>query len=424
MIIKANYNIPMSKKLFYTKKICRLCKSHSLEEVLNLGKTPVGDDYQKIFNKKNPTFDLILNKCKECGFTQLSNVIDADFVYGEYLYVTKTSSGLPDHFKKLVDLLINKKIIFKNCKVLEVGSNDGTLLKYLNQKKCNVLGVDPAKEVVKHIDKKLKTINNNFSYKLSKKISSQYGKFDLVIANNVIANIDNLDDIFKSIRNLLKENSYFVMETFSLFGIIKNNLIDNIYHEHISYFTILALEKFANKYDLKLFSANHLQVKGGSIRFIFKKTKNKIHKKNITLKSIDKENKLNLFSKKIFQNIENKNLLLKNKLSHFIKKEKLLNKSFSGYGASVGSTTLMCYYSFQNEIDYLYDDESKRHNLYSPEAGIKVLSPKLIYKNMPDYIIILAWRYSDIIIKKNQKYLKNGGKFIIPLPKFKVIKSV
>ena len=101
-----------------------------------------------------------------------------------------------------------------------------------------------------------------------------------------------------------------------------------------------------------------------------------------------------------------------------------MNKSFSGYGASVGSTTLMCYYSFQNEIDYLYDDESKRHNLYSPEAGIKVLSPKLIYKNMPDYIIILAWRYSDIIIKKNQKYLKNGGKFIIPLPKFKVIKSV
>ena len=399
---------------------CRLCKSEKLNTIYNLNSQPIGDDYIKNKKKVQKLYPLKLNICKSCKFVQLSHVINPDIVYGKYLYVTQTSSGLPEHFKNLVSKLFSKKILSRNSSVIEIGSNDGTLLNFIKSYGCNVIGIDPAKELAKKT--KFKTICGKFSYSLSQKIRKKYKAQDVIIANNVIANIDNLKDVFKGINYLLKPNGYFVMETFSLKGIIEKNLIDNIYHEHLSYFTIKSLIKFAKKFGLYIYSAEHLSVKGGSIRFIFSKKEQKNNQRAIK-RNIIIEKKLGLSSSKTFKNLKMKNNFIKNKIHKFKNNEKKKIKSFVGYGASIGTTTLMYEYELGNKIRYLFDDEPRRHNLYSPGFKIKVLNPKKI-KNMKEfYVIIFAWRYSKIIIKRSKKYLKKGDTFITPLPNFKVLKK-
>ena len=243
----------------YKKKFCRLCKSKNLKKIYSFKKNPIGDDYTKLPTKPK-LFNLDLNRCLKCKFVQLSNVIDPKKVYGEYLYVTKTSLGLQSHFYKLGKKLTRKKIINKKSKILEIGSNDGTLLKFFHNKSSLVVGVDPAAHLFKN--NKIKNIKGLFTYKLSQKIFKEYGNFDVVIANNVIANIDDLDNVFKGIDKILTRDGHLVIETFALYGILKNNLIDNIYHEHLSYFSIQTFQKFAKNYDLHLKTVEFLKIKG------------------------------------------------------------------------------------------------------------------------------------------------------------------
>jgi 2-polyprenyl-3-methyl-5-hydroxy-6-metoxy-1,4-benzoquinol methylase len=410
----------MQKSDVFHKKKCRLCDSKKLNTVYNLNSQPIGDDYVKNKNKKQKLYPLNLNLCSECKFVQLSHVLNPEIVYGKYLYVTQTSSGLPEHFKDLVNHLFKKKIIKKDSQVLEIGSNDGTLLNFIESYGCKVLGVDPAKDLAKR--NKFQTIVGKFDNKLSMKINNKHGSQDLIIANNVIANIDDLKSVFKGISSLLKPNGHFVMETFSLKGVIEKNLLDNIYHEHLSYFTINSLIKFAKKFGLNIYSADHIKVKGGSIRFIFSKEKKKINKK-LLLKNISIEKKLGLGLPSSFTKLKKKNNFLKKKILSFIELKRKKNEKFVGYGASIGTTTLIYEFGLGNMIDNLFDDEKRRHNLYSPGYKIKVLSPKKI-KNMKNFfIIIFAWRYANIILKRSKKYIKRNDIFILPLPKFKVLRK-
>jgi SAM-dependent methyltransferase len=400
------------------RKTCRLCNSNQLKIVYELNNQPIGDDYTSIKKKKQKLYPLKLNLCKRCKFVQLSHVINPDIVYGKYLYVTQTSSGLPLHFKNLVEDLLKKKIIEKNSKVLEIGCNDGTLLKLIKSHGCKVLGVDPAKDLLKK--NKFDSVIGKFDYKLANKINKIYKHQDLIIANNVIANIDNLQDVFKGISFLLKPSGFFVMETFSLKGVVEKNLLDNIYHEHISYFTIKSLIKFANKFGLKIYSAEHLSVKGGSIRFIFSKEK-KVKNFKLIERNILIEKKLKLGSVKTYKKLKEKNNIIKKKIHSIILSQK--KKTFMGYGASIGTTTLLYEFELGKYIKYLFDDEKKRHNLYSPGHKIKVLHPKEIKKLQDIFLIIFAWRYTKIILKKSRVYFKKNDKLLLPLPKVKFIKA-
>jgi 2-polyprenyl-3-methyl-5-hydroxy-6-metoxy-1,4-benzoquinol methylase len=401
----------------YNKKNCRLCHSTKLKTVYRLKRNPIGDNYTKNITKAK-LYDLKLNICESCKFIQLSNVINPNKVYGDYLYVTKTSSGLSEHFYELGKLLIKKKIISKQSKILEIGCNDGTLLKFFENKCAYLLGIDPAAHLFK--DNTVKTIKGLFNYNLSKRIKMNHGKFDVIIANNVIANIDNLEDVFLGINNIISEEGFLIIETFALYGIIKNNLIDNIYHEHLSYFSIETLKKFSQKFNLNLIKVNFLSVKGGSLRFIFKKEKIFTSKKIINL--IYKE-------KNILANIENKFKMIqlnnnynKIKIKNFIKKIKKKRKKIAGFGASVGTTTLVYDFMLTKSISYIFDNEKRRFDLYLPGTSIQVLDPGHIKDLNLDYIIIFAWRYAKLIIKKNKKMFNNKIKFVLPLPKFKIIK--
>ena len=406
-------------KNVFSKNFCRLCKSKNLGNIYKLAPTPIGDDYLKRINTKVCFYELKLNNCKNCNFVQLSNVIDPKKVYGEYIYVTKTSVGLPQHFKFLLEILIKKYKLNNNSKVLEIGCNDGTLLRQINKKAKFAIGVDPANTIK---PKNLKIYKSMFNDNISNKLKNTYGQFDFIIANNVIANIDNLDNVFKNIKLILKNNGIFVMETFSLYGLLKNNLIDNIYHEHISYFSLKSINNYLRKINLKIIFAEHLSVKGGSLRLFISKIDSENKEKNFGLIQ-NKEEKLfkNIVEKfKRIKNINKKNQI---KINNFLKKEIRKKKIIVGYGASVGTTTLMYYYKLKKYINSFCDDEKKRHYLYSPGTKLQILPSSQLNDIKPNYIIIFAWRYADQILKKNRRLFQKGIQFILPLPKFKIIKK-
>ncbi len=406
-------------KNVFNKNFCRLCKSKNLDIIYKLAPTPIGDDYLKSSKTKVNFYDLNLKNCKSCNFVQLSNVIDPKKVYGDYIYVTKTSVGLPKHFQFLLELLIKKYKLNNNSKVLEIGCNDGTLLRLINKKAKFAIGVDPATTLK---PKNLKIYKSMFNDNISHKLKNIYGEFDFIIANNVIANIDNLDNVFKNIKLILKKNGIFVMETFSLYGLLRNNLIDNIYHEHISYFSIKSFNDYLRKMQLKIIFAEHLNVKGGSLRLFISKIDSENRQKSFALIQ-KKEEKLFKNIVKKFKRIKDINKNNQIKINNFLKKETKKKKLIIGYGASVGTTTLMYYYKLKNYIDSFCDDEKKRHYLYSPGTKLQILPPSQLSEIKPNYIIIFAWRYADQILKKNRKLFKKGIKFILPLPKFKIIKK-
>ncbi len=401
----------------YQKKNCRLCKNKKLKKIYSFKKNPIGDDYKKKYTKSK-LYDLNLVRCTKCKFVQLSNVIDPKKVYGEYLYVTNTSVGLQTHFYNLGKKLITEKIINDKSKILEIGSNDGTLLKYFFNKSKLIVGVDPAAHLFKN--KKIKNIKGLFNLNLSKKINNKFGKFNLIIANNVIANIDNLNEVFLGIKKLISTDGHLVIETFSLNGILQNNLIDNIYHEHLSYFSIETFKRFARKYGLYLKDAQFLKVKGGSLRLIFQNKKISENKKLKKLIKIENEILKNIDFK--FKKLQRLNLDNKNQINNIIEKCKKKNLKIYGFGASVGTTTLVYDFEIENKIKYIFDNEKRRFNLFMPGTKIKVLNPKKLNKIDVDYIIIFAWRYAKQIISRNKKLFSKKTKFIVPLPKYKILK--
>ena len=397
----------------YKKKNCRLCKSNNIEEIYVFKKTPIGDDYRHKKIKHN-YFDLKINFCQKCHFVQLSNVINPDRVYGEYLYITETSVGLISHFEGLVNDLFKKKILKSTSQVLEIGSNDGSLQKILRRKCYFAVGVDPAIHLTK--DKDLITMKGLYDNKFSKKVEGKFNKFDVIIANNVIANIDNLDTVFRGIHYNLVDNGFFVMETFSLSKLLNKNLIDNIYHEHISYFTFKTISSFSKQFNLYLVDGSFETVKGGSLRLIFKKQKKFFLNKKIKKLIINEEKNINI--KKNFKALRTLNNENKIKIKNYLDKKNL--KKIIGFGASVGTTTLIYDFELTDKISYIFDNEKKRHNMLLPGTDIRVKIPQKIGKNK--VVLVFAWRYFQNILKKNKKIFPKGTTFIIPLPKFKIIK--
>ncbi len=281
-----------------------------------------------------------------------------------------------------------------------------------------VVGVDPAAHLFKN--KKIKNIKGLFNFKLSKKMLKKFGSFDVVIANNVIANIDNLDDVFKGIKQVISDNGYLIIETFCLHGILKNNLVDNVYHEHLSYFSLNTFKEFSKKYNLYLKEAEFLKVKGGSLRLIFQKKFNKESKK--LKKLIKQENSILKNMNLKFKKLQKLNIDNKNKIIKIIKKCSDKGLKIFGFGASVGTTTLVYDFGINNKIKYIFDNERRRFDLFMPGTQIKVLNPNNLKKLNADYIIIFAWRYAQQIISRNKKLFSKKTKFIVPLPKYKILK--
>jgi len=415
----------MEKKMhdvFYRRKNCRGCASCDLELVFSLRPSPIGNAYvtsEKI-NLVQPSYPIDLYMCQNCGLAQLMDVIDSDILYRDY--DAGGSSGLSIHFQDYADSVIKRCQLKPDSMVVDIGSNDGMLLGYFQKKGMNVLGVEPFKQLAAQANAAgITSINKFFTPNLAKQLVSKYGHSKLIIANNELANIDDLTSWINAIIELLADDGVFVFESIYLADLLQNMVFDFIYHEHLSAFSVRPIQALFQRFNLELFAVERVATKGGSLRYFVQRSGGPFIKDGTVLKMLAFEENIGLYNKKIFLNFNNSINNLKNETKKFLAKVKHEGKTVAGFGASVTGTTLIYHFEIGEYLDYLVDDNTSKHNRFSPGLHLPVFPSSVLSERQPDYVIILAWRFAEIIISKNQEYLDGGGKFLIPVPTFRVV---
>ena len=402
-------------------KKCRIC-NHRIKRIVHLGKIAlVGNFFKK--KKTQRKYNISLNYCLQCKHVQISERLSPDLLFKKYLWETGVSKSNVSLLKNL-SVKLKKLGISKKSKILEIASNDGSFIEIL-KKRFNsfAIGVDPAKNLAKKANsKKIFTINNYFNYKLSHSIKKKFSKFDFIFARNVIAHLNNPNQVFKGIENLLKDNGVLILEVPHLLNILNKNQYDNIFHEHVGFHSLRSIKDLCEQNQLKVFDVEMIDSQGGSIRCYICKNKSKKSISRKTKNILKIEKKSNLFSGK---NLEKFKFKIKNhsknmnRLIYNLKKKK--NK-ISVYGASGKGQALMQFVKIDNKlIDHVFDKSKLKQGRFTPGTNIKIRDPKHISRNKVDYLIILSWNIKDEIIKQEKVFLKKGGKFIIPFPKPKIL---
>ncbi len=413
---------------------CRLCNSKLSEPKLNLGKTPLANEFIKEKIEQD-LFPLEVCVCEGCGHYQLNEQADPERMFRNYYYVAGTSPVNVEHFRQYAQSMITKFNLKSGSKILDIASNDGTLLKHFKDLGMSVLGIDPAKNLAEEANKDgIPTIPEFFTEQYAATISEKYGQFDLITANNVFAHCPNLIDFTKGVRKLLKSNGVFSFEV-SYFGdVVDKNLFDTLYHEHTSYHTIKPLISFFNLHHMKIIDLEFIPNHGGSVR-IFVSNKDEANAKGYWCPSCGKEHAADLHYYTIpsvinaYKNEANiaiqirqlqKNIkLLGYELREKLQEFKSQGKSIAIYGVPAKATTLMYALNIDEKvIDFAVDDAVLKQGTYTPGKHISVLHPDVIYEKKPDVLLVLGWNFAESIIKKHSAF---KGTWIVPLPEIKVI---
>lgn len=409
------------KKINY----CRLCKSKKLVKVLDFGKTPPANSFLKKsqLNDKEDFFPLVVIFCTNCGQLQLSHVVSPEILFRDYVFVSSTSLVTVAHFEQYAKSVFSHLKLQKGDFVVEIGSNDGVLLKPFKKLGAKILGIDPAKNVARRATAEgIPTLPHFFTVTLAKEIVKKYGKAKVIAGNNVFAHVDDLDEIMSAVGQLLDYQGAFIIEAPYNIDLLAKNLFDIIYHEHLSYLSVTPLNKFFKRFGMQIFHVVKTPVHGGSIRMYVKRIGAKYKVEGSVQKFLDFEKRKKLreidtyreFAKKIKRN--------KIKLLRLLQKLKRDHKSIAGYGAPAKSTTLLHFFGIGKEtLDFIVDDSPFKQGLFTPGKHIPVVAPKALYTEKPDYLLILAWNFADSIMHMHNAYKQNGGSFIIPVPTPKII---
>ena len=388
---------------------------------LDLGNQPLANYYLKKEQIKNKEKKYRLVVCFDTATKMVSikKTFSSKMMFNKkYPYRSSMSRTMQKSFKYLSD---NIKRKFKPKKILEIGSNDGSFLK--NFSKNMSIGIEPCSNVEK-ITKKMKfnTIADYWGIDLAKKILKKFDKVDLIYSANTISHIKNLNNVFRSINIVLSNDGVLIIEDPSLLECLKRNTYDQFYNEHIYIFSYLALENILKKYNLEIFRIENLDIHGGSNRYFIKKMTSNRKIENSVKNQKKKETKFGLNKKKTFIEFSKRVKESKNRLIALFKKCKKQNKKIIGYGATAKSTTILNYCNISNSIiDYFLDTTKDKQNKYTPGTKIKIMKYKGFIKKDVDVVFLGAWNFKKEIFKKEKKFIKSGGKFIIHTPYPKII---
>jgi hypothetical protein len=396
---------------------CRVCNSDKLKPYIDLGKLPLSNNLCNTVYDNPERFPLKVLLCEDCGLSQLSIVVDPEVLFGHYVYRSSINEGYRNHCRAMAVELKERYSLNEKSFMVDLAGNDGCLLyEFKSEIGLNVLNVDPAKNLASVcVEKNIPVMSEFWSERVSQRIVSQYGRVDLITATNVFAHIDDLNDFMRGVNVLLKSNGVLVMEFPYLIDFIGNNEFDTIYFEHLSYFSISPLNELCNQLGLTLLDVEKQDIHGGSVR---------VHigygeQKETVLKFIENE--------KYYKTIEPYIQFSKssyNTINEFRNKITELNKAkyrVAAFAASAKGNTLLNCASITNvNIEYIVDETEEKRYKYSPGTHIPIFPMEAIQRNPPDYLVILSWNFKEEIIAKVKK-AGYTGKFIIPIPTFKII---
>ena len=397
---------------------CRDCKSAELVKFLDLGSQPLANSFvnEESLDKPEPRYPLEVYFCQNCNLVQLLHVVDKKELFSHYVYFSAGMPRISPHWQSYAEEVIQRFLENRNDFVFEIASNDGILLTYFKDKGFRILGIDPAQNIAPTAKSLgVPTITGFFSEEIAKDVLYTHGSAKAILANNVVAHIDDHHDLCRGVKTLLHPAGVFVVEAPYLADMFEHLTYDTVYHEHLSYLAVRPLQTLFQKFDLEIFDVKVVPVQGQSLRlFVGHKGAHPINpsvselvRKELDYKMDDVESYFEL-AKRVAAS--------KEKLVELVRNLKKQGKRLAAYGAPAKGNTLLHYCKIGSDcIDYALDDLPSKQGLYTPGTHIPVVSRAYEEKHPINYYLLLAWNYAQTVFDREQKFRGQGGKFIIPI---------
>lgn len=410
-----------SKPLSKTETTCRICLSSNLNPILSLGKTPLANSLLRDAGQQAENrFPLDLVFCSDCSLVQITETVNPEVLFSDYVYFSSFADTTLKSAEKLVNRLIADRKLNDTSLAAEIASNDGYLLQYYLRSGIRVLGIEPAQNIASVARKKgIDTIAEFFGLDVAQKLSSSGVKADVIHANNVLAHVAELNGVVEGMSVFLKEDGIILIEAPYLKPMLDHTEFDTIYHEHLCYFSLTALDKLFRSHKLYINDVEQLSIHGGSLRLFIEK---KEQPTNNIKQMLEQEATAGVKTAAYYEQFSNKVQKLKSELLALLKDLKSQNKSIAVYGASAKGSTLMNYFGIGKElVDFVVDRSTVKQGLYTPGNHLAILPPEKLLEAKPDYVVLLTWNFVDEILEQQKAYRELGGKFIVPIPELKVV---
>lgn len=393
--------------------------------MLSLAPTPLANAFvaKDALALPQPIYPLDVYFCEDCAHAQLLDVVDPAVLYRHYVYVSGTSPVFVRHFQDYAAYVTERFETPAGGLVVEIGSNDGTLLRCFKERSMRVMGVDPAEEITRAtIASGIDAIVGFFDPRMAKSILADHGSASVIAANNVMAHIDDLSGVMEGVRELLADDGVFIFEVSYLVDVIEKNLFDTIYHEHLDYHTVQPLVGFFQRHGLELIEAQRVDSHGGSLRGVVQRAGGPRPVDDSVAAAVRQEHMLGLDKADTLRAFAGHIDGIKRELTDLLQDLKRQGKRIAAFGAPAKATTLLYHFGFEpGVIDFIVDDSPLKQGLYSPGMHIPVVPSSELYAQKPDYVVILAWNFALPIIDKHAAFRAQGGHFIVPLPRVEVI---
>jgi SAM-dependent methyltransferase len=401
-----------------SRKTCRVCDSGGIHPVLSLGTTPLADRLRRKeqLAQPEPSFPLNVSFCPNCSLVQILETVPPEVLFcDDYPYFSSFSPSLLQHSRANALDLIQRRHLDASSLVVELASNDGYLLKNFVEHGIRVLGVDPAEGPARAAEKiGVPTMCTFFSESLARQLAASGKAADVIIGNNVLAHVADLHGFVEGIRILLKEDGVATIEMPYVKDLVNHCLFDTIYHEHLCYFSLTALNFLFRKHSLFVNDVKRFPTQGGSLRIYVEKKDNPSAavREMLQTESVEGVNQIDYY-----RDFAKKVEAIRTGLRNLLQGLKQQGSRIAAYGAAAKGSTMINYVGVGPEsIDFVVDRNTHKQGLYMPGQAISIVAPEVLVEQMPQYLLLLAWNLVDEIRQQQQEYLQRGGRFIVPVP--------
>jgi SAM-dependent methyltransferase len=405
-------------------EICRSCGSKSLSAFLSLGRTPLANALlrEEDLEKNEPRFPLDVAFCGACSLVQILETVPPEVMFSEYLYLSSFSTTMVEHARLLAEQTIAREGLGPDSLVIEAASNDGYLLQWYAKRGIPVLGVEPAKNIALIArDKGIATDSAFFGLDTATALADRGSRADVVHAHNVLAHVPDLNDFVAGFRALLKPGGLAIIEVPYVVDLVHHVEFDTIYHEHLSYFSLTALDALFTRQQLAITDAKHVPIHGGSLQLNVRHA-GAATRSTAVLEMLRDEKATGVDDLAFYADFGKRVDVLRTELVSTLRRLKADGKSLAAYGASAkGSTLLNSFGIGRDLLEFAVDRSSVKQGRYMPGVHLPIVGPERLEVDPPDYLLLLTWNFADEILEQQKAYRDAGGKFIIPLPEPRIV---
>ncbi|HEV2834296.1 MAG TPA: class I SAM-dependent methyltransferase [Pyrinomonadaceae bacterium] len=402
---------------------CRSCGYRQLQTFLSLGRTPLANALltEKQLTEPEETYPLDLAFCSACTLVQLTESVSPEKLFREYVYFSSFSDTMLRHAEDLSSGLLGSCHLGAESLVIEVASNDGYLLRYYKRAGVPVLGIEPAVNIARVSEQEhgIPTVCDFFNQELASRLVVEGYQADVIHANNVLAHVPDLNGFVSGLRTLLKDKGIVVVEVPYVKDMIDRVEFDTVYHEHLSYFSLTALDALFTRNGLTIQKVERLPVHGGTLRLYAGYSFRKDESVSQLLRD---EEVWGAGDIDFYSGFGSRVEQLRREVVTLLRELKAQDKRIAVYGASAKGSTLLNYCGVGREtLDYVVDRSTVKQGLYTPGTHLKIYAPEKLLEDMPDYVLLLTWNFASEILKQQAEYRRRGGRFIVPIPSVRVV---